>query len=135
LFIPVLLAALGLLAGLGAALHTRQLASIAADLGALAGAQCLDLERLASGQLIIVAEHARAAAVDYATRNLPGRVAAVEVTVMNPALGAGADPWSGRVHSHATVCVVVRLPARFRLGPIRWEHVIHAHADASVVPR
>lgn len=135
LFMPVLLVVLALLAGLGHAMHVRQIAAIAADMGALAGVQCLDLAQLASGHLVLAPEGARAAAQEYVAKNLPGATPVVEVTILNPATGSGLDPLTGRVHAYATVCVVVRVWAHFRLGPVSWQQEIVAHADASVVPR
>lgn len=140
-FLPVLLAVLGTLWGLSQVILMRHAAWTAADLGALAGAQCLDLDRLARGELYLLADQARAHAEAYVRGNLAaGGVAGweeaeVQVAVLNPDEGDGRDPVTGRRHPHATVCVRVSFPIRVRLGPVRWEIAVTAHAAASVVPR
>ena len=140
LFIPVLLAALTAILSLGHIKHLRQVAYQAADLGALAGVQCLDLDELAAGRLQLLPAEAAAQAADYARANLAGACVspvdvAVDVSVLNPAGDSLTDPVTGRVHLYPTVCVTVSFPSSFRFGPVRWTQVIRAHADASVVPR
>jgi hypothetical protein len=140
LFLPVLLAALSAVLGLGHIMHLRQVAYQAADLGALAGVQCLDLDELAAGRLQLLPAEAAAQAADYARLNLavvsvsPADVA-VDVSVLNPAGDSLTDPVTGKGHPYSTVCVTVSFPSLFRFGPVSWTQVIRAHADASVVPR
>lgn len=140
LFIPVLLAALTAILSLAQIMHLRQLAYQAADLAALAGVQCLDLERLAVGQLELEPESAITSALAYASRNLAaaGLDASgpiIDVRVLSPTEDGLPDPITGKIHQYPTVCVTVSFQGSFRFGPVAWTQVIRAHADASVVPR
>jgi Flp pilus assembly protein TadG len=138
-FLPVLLAALAALAGLGHAAFWRQRAFQAADLAALAAVQCLDLTELAAGRIALLPDEAASAAVSYAHANI-GEMSPqpeITVTVLNAAAdGHGlTDPVTGRLHEHATVCVLLEISVRFRFGPVAWVQVIRAHADAAIIPR
>lgn len=114
----------------------------AADLGALAGAQEVDLDALARGQLRLRDGEAARAAERWTRDNLVAHpmtaplaaAAEVEVRVLHPERAQPArHPWSGRVVRYPTVAVRVAvrapLPWTGRLvGPIR----VWARADASV---
>ncbi len=140
LFLPVLLAALASLAGLGDALLLRHRVGQAADFGALAAIQCLDYERLAQGVIQISEGQAASSARQYVQANLgpgedhPGGVN-IEVEVFNPDETARRDSVTGKRHEYATVCVRVTLGHEFRLGPLRLAYSVFGHADASAVPR
>lgn len=142
LFLPSLLAALGLVADLGALLVARAELSAAADLGALAAVQDLDLELLAEGELFLEAESARRDAEAWVRANLSAATfidpdsIEVEVTTLNTAgWRAPACPVTGRTVEWPTVCVLVTARARlpFALGLSSVRMVVHA--DASVVGR
>lgn len=137
-FLPVLLAAMAALAGLGHANFWRQRAHQAADLGALAGVQSLDFDQLAQGVVYLLVEQAMSVAEETARANLTGGspdAVTVNVTVLNTADGPATDPVTGRIHEHPTVCVQLTVTVQFRLGPVVWTQAMTAHADAAVVPR
>ncbi|MDP2871754.1 MAG: hypothetical protein Q8P31_04370 [Bacillota bacterium] len=141
LFLPALLAVMAALFSLGQVVWYRHIAYQAADLGALAGVQALDLDQLAQGKLHLLTGEATARASEYAWENIvlalgplpPGLD--VQVHVINPAGADASDPITGRVIEYPTVCVVLRFPVNLRVGPVQWTQDINAHADASVVPR
>jgi len=126
---------------LGQVIWYRHIAYQAADLGALAGVQALDLDQLAQGRLHLLAGEASAKALEYARENILLNLGSlsqgldVQVHVINPEGAAASDPITGRVINHPTVCVVLRLPVTLRAGVVYWTQEINAHADASVVPR
>lgn len=140
LFLPVLVAALASLAGLGDALLLRHRVAQAADLGALAAVQCLDYGQLAQGSLVLVPGQADSVARQYVLANLsclselPGGVS-IEVNVINLDASSRVDRVTGRTHEYATVCVRVLCSRRFHLGPLRLDYTVMGHADASAVPR
>lgn len=142
LFLPVLVAGIAALSSLGQVIWLRNLAYQAADMGALAGVQALDLEQLADGRVYLLADEAGARAIEYARANIAAALGVsaladleVQVRVINPGGPAASDPVTGRAIIYPTVCVVLRFPRLFRVGPVRWVQHISAHADASVVPR
>jgi hypothetical protein len=142
LFLPVLAGALIAMASLGRVVWLHHVAYQAADLGALAGVQELDLERLAVGVVRLLPDEARSEAERYSRANLVAAIGAqdiedlaIEVRVINPDSSGSLDPETGRALEHPTVCVVIRFGCLFRAGAFRWEQTIRAHADASVVPR
>ncbi len=140
LFLPVLLAALASLLGLGDALLMRHRVGQAADFGALAAVQCLDLTELAEGRILLLPGPAGAVAREYARANLteesgPPDGLSIEVDVLNPGSGGVRDRVTGRTHRHATVCVEVRCRHVVRLGPLHLSYQVAGHADASAVPR
>lgn len=140
LFMPVMLAALAASVGLGQALVVRYRISQAADLAALAAIQCLDLDRMSHGKLVLLAADAVAVAEEYASRNLatvgfvPDEVD-IEVDCHNAGEGIRRDAVTGKVHEYTTVCVTVRCQVPIALGPFRIVQSFAAHADASAVPR
>jgi Flp pilus assembly protein TadG len=141
LFLPPLLAALLASVSIGQVITARHLAGHAADLGALAGVQELDLDALARGELVLIPAEARSRATEYARANLhrmfpeldPGPEVYAEV--LNPTEGGSIDPLTGRVHLWPTVCVTVVLSVPVGIGPLSAEIPVRAHADASAVPR
>jgi Flp pilus assembly protein TadG len=141
LFLPALLATMTALLSLGQGVWYRNLAYQAADLGALAGVQAVDLDQLALGKVRLVTDEARNRATEYARANialshapaLPALV--IQVEVINPSGAETRDPVTGRLLEYPTVCVALRFPVSFRVGPLAWVQNITAHADASVVPR
>jgi len=145
LLLPLLVVVAGLVADMGILLYVRHLAYAAADLGALAGAQNVDLERLAGGERWIEEGPARRDAEAWARNNLevnfPGRGvesrAEVRVEVYNPIPAHyPGDRYTGRVLRDPTVCVLINLPVRLRfLSMLVPEVNLTVHADASVVER
>ena len=145
LFLPALLLVAGAVTDLGILFVSKHLAYHAAELGALAGAQDVDLEALAQGRLQLAERRAMTAAGDYARRNLTrsfpyldlDRWAEVQVRVYN---ASAATPLrhreTGRVLVDPTVAVSIRLsvPLYF-LRPLRPRADLHVRADASVRTR
>lgn len=145
LLLPLLVLAAGLVADLGMLFYARHLAYAAADLGALAGVQDVDLDRLAGGERWIKEGPARRDAEEWTRKNLEanfpgkgaGRRAMVKVEVYNPAPGRHSrDGFTGRMIGDPTVCVVVHLPLRLQfLSVLVPEVELTVHADASVVEK
>ena len=145
LFLPVLLLTAGLVTDVGVLFVARHLAYHAAELGALAGAQDVDLRALAQGEVTLVEGQARADAEDYARRNLAasfprlnaGESLVVTATAYNAsAAGPMRHAGTGRLLTDPTVSVVVRLslPLHF-LAPLQRTATVGVHADASVKTR
>ncbi|MBX5464995.1 MAG: pilus assembly protein [Clostridia bacterium] len=139
LALPALLLLLALVADVGRFFVLRALAQNAADLGALAGVQELDLARLAEGERWLLTSQAEAAAYAVADANaraaLPGEPYVIETLAVNAAAGAPRrHPWSGRWLADPTVSVRVTLNARsFFLGGRRLP--LRVQGDASVMER
>ncbi len=143
LFLPVMVLAAGFVLDLGLVFAVRQMAYGAADLAALAAVQDLDLDRLALGELFLVAEAARRDARAYALNNLrsnlPGTdvdaTAQVAVEVYNPEPGHPLrHRVTGRRLATPTVSVAISLPVHtYFLAPLAREIPIRVRADASVV--
>ncbi len=95
LFLPCLLVASALVLDAGALLLARACLAAAADMGALAGVQGLDYERLAEGDIVIKEAEAAADAEAWVRDNLAGRAfleagsVVVAVEVLNPGVGSG----------------------------------------------
>lgn len=145
LFLPCLLAGAALVIDGGVLLVSRAQVAAAADMGALAGVQDLDFERLAEGTVYILPGQAIADAEAWVAANLEG-LAFIErdslvltVTVCNPETGEGGGglrcPVTGRALSSPTVCVVVRAAVRLPFLPRAVPVTVRVHADASVVGR
>lgn len=145
LFLPALLLVAGAVTDLGILFVSRHLAYHAAELGALAGAQDVDLDALEQGDLQLLGPQATAAAEDYARRNLSrsfprldlGQDAAVHVQVYNASAAAPVRHRdTGRLLVDPTVSVAIRLdvPLHF-LRPLKPWAELHVHADASVRTR
>lgn len=136
--LPLALFLLGLVADIGLALWAREELRQAADLGALAGAQDLDLARLAQGERVLRPDAARADADRYARVNLAGRgyrSLRVEVAVLNATREAPRrEPWTGREVRDPTVAVHIEaeIPTVF-LRAIVPALAVRATADASVL--
>ncbi len=145
LFLPVLVAALGMVADLGVLLVARRAAYAAADMAALAAVQEVDLESLGQGTIVLNTQPAEAAAEEWVRSNLAaaftvwpaGFQPAIKVRVYNaspsdPAFHSG----TAKVLDYPTVCVTLQVPVSlpFHLGRT-WVVMLPAHADASVVPR
>jgi hypothetical protein len=140
LFLPVMLAALAGILGLGHTVVLRYRLSQAADLAALAAVQCLDRAALADGELILLAASAESTAVEYVAANLaagggPPAGLEVDVTCHNAGDHGHPDRVTGKRHRYTTVCVTVRCRLAIAVGPLRLEQEFFGHADASAVPR
>lgn len=142
IFLPILLLVAGLVTDVGLLFVGRHLAYQAAELGALAGAQDVDLEQLAAGQVVLVESTARADALDFARRNVAasfprldlGRSLQVEATVYNASSTAPArHRQTGRILTDPTVSVDIRLdvPLHF-LAALHQQATVRVRADASV---
>lgn len=142
LFLPCLLAAAALVLDVGALLLARAEMRAAADMGALAGVQDLDFDRLARGEIVIREAEAAADAESWVRANLAGKsfvepgTVVTAVAVRNTWLRGGvACPVTGRALADPTVCVRIRarvkLPFLASLGTV----TVSVHADASVVGR
>lgn len=142
IFLPVLLLVAGLVTDVGLLFVSRHLAYHAAELGALAGAQDVDLDQLAVGKVVLVEATARADAADFARRNLAAsfprldlaRSLRVEATVYNASsLVPVRHRLTGRILTDPTVSVDITLnvPLYF-LVSLRREAAVHVLADASV---
>jgi uncharacterized membrane protein len=139
-FLPVLVAAMALVVETGRLFVLARWAQAAADLGALAGAQEVDLEQLADGERYLDEERARLAADRITTdnlRDLGGVVGSsrVQVYVINVAEGPTIHPRTGRFIRDPTVSVWVEVSVPVHL--VWWTHQVRlaAHADASVVEK
>ncbi|MEW6031264.1 MAG: pilus assembly protein TadG-related protein [Bacillota bacterium] len=142
LFLPCLLASLGLAIDVGVLLLVRAEMRAAADMGALAGVQDLDFELLAEGRVVIRGPEAVRDAEAWVRENLTGRAfiepgsVVVSVSVRNLDAGARATcPVTGRELEHPTVCVLVRARVRPPVFTIFGPVEVEVHADASVVGR
>lgn len=145
LFLPVLLLVAGLVTDVGVLFVSRHLSYHAAELGALAGAQDVDLDALARGEVTLVEARARADAEDYTRRNLAAsfphldqaQALFVSAAVYNASVSAPLrHRQTGRLLTDPTVSIAVRLslPLYF-LAPLRREATVQVHADASVRTR
>lgn len=142
LFLPLAVLLLTLAADGAGLLAARGTAYAVADLAALAGAQELDLDRLARGERYILPSpavlQARAVALrNLAENGLPTGNARVEAVVINAsARSPRPHPWTGRLLTDPTVAVgiLLDLPLHFPAVAGRQARVA-ARADASVLPR
>ncbi len=144
LALPAFVLLLGLVVDVGLLYLARVQLRAALDMGALAGAQELDLDALARGELRLVEEAARREATALTRRNL---VAAFGAEVLDRAVIRvvvyQAGPTAPLVHQvtgrslvDPTVGVVAEVPVRLAvLGRLLPEVTLRAHADASVVGR
>ena len=139
-FLPVLVAVMALMAETGRLFVVARRVQAAADLGALAGAQEVDLERLAEGERYLDEGRARTQAERLTRENLRdlGGAAAnagLQVYVINVATGPAAHPRTGRLIRDPTVSVWVEVTVPLYLIGWRSEVTLGAHADASVVEK
>lgn len=144
LFLPVLILCLGLVMDMGLLfVHRIQLAA-AADFGALAAVQNVDLGRLATGERFIDPNDARRDARLWTEENLAAGLplavadrARVEVVVLNVPEGDYLiHPATGRMVVDPTVSVTVTAPVSLHfLRFLVPEVVLRVHADASVMSR
>ncbi|HEY8449696.1 MAG TPA: pilus assembly protein TadG-related protein [Bacillota bacterium] len=146
LAMPVLLLAAGLVVDIAYLFWMQAQLQAAADMGALAGAQNVDLEALARGERRLIpssaAEDARRWALDNLAANLPTALAGakpveVAVEVYNAAPEAPRrQRWSGRVLTEPTVSVRVSLTVpTLLLGWLVPEVPLAAMADASLLEK
>lgn len=139
-FVPVLAAVLSLVLETGRLFVVARWVQAAADLGALAGAQEVDLERLADGERWLDEARARAEALSVTGANLRDLGARamgtrVQVYVVNVTGGRAVHPRTGRSIRDPTVSVWVEAEVPVRMA--WWVRTVRvsAHADASVVER
>ncbi|MDI3317462.1 MAG: pilus assembly protein [Bacillota bacterium] len=139
LALPAFLLVLALVADVGRFFVLHSLAQSAADLGALAGVQELDLERLAEGERRLRTWEAEAAARAVADANAREALAGDRYDLESLAINADAGaprrhPWSGRLLRDPTVSVRIRVRAHsfFLAGR---EVPIRVQGDASVMER
>jgi len=137
LCMPTLLSVMALVFDVAWASIGQNYLQVAADGGALAGVQEIDLDRLALGECRIVPEPAITVARLYAFDNLsrslaPEHLASCMVTAR--AFNPGEPGWHGppQVVLNPTVCVEVCLPIQFPVT--RMWRMLRVHADASLMP-
>ena len=145
LVLPVLLASSAFAVDVGLMAWLRGTAQAAADLGALAGVQEIDVVRLARGERWINEGAAMARAKEVALENLtrnvktldPSREVVVKTRVFNlPDGEAAVHPGNGRVLKDPTVCVTIEVSTRLPfLSLVRRNVAVVVHADASVVQK
>lgn len=145
LFLPVLILFVGLVADLGLIFLSRNIAYHAADLGALAGAQDLDLARLSRGEVYIDEMRAVRDARSWTLSNLRSNFSSLDVDsrarvsadVYNASAGNPVTHrLSGRLLRDPTVSVTVTVPVKLHFLSMLWSEVlISARADASVVKK
>lgn len=142
LFLPALLLVVGLVTDAGLLFLSRHLAYHAAELGALAGAQDVDLEALADGRLLLLEPQAAETAAEYVRRNLtaafPRRAAAdlseIAVRVYNASGDAPlvhAETGRRLVDPTVSVHLQIAVPLYF-LRPLARDVTVRVRADASV---
>lgn len=142
LFLPVLAVLLALVVDVAHLFGVRAALQAAADMGALAGAQAVDLDALAQGRRRLQEDEAAGAAREWVrgnllahplTRPLAG-AAEVEVRVIQADEGEPArHPWSGRELEDPTVAVRIRVQPRFHGFAGLWPPpLLEVRADASV---
>lgn len=144
-FLPVLALVFALSADVAYLYGVRSAMQAAADLGALAGAQAVDLDSLAEGRLRLLEPQAEADARLWARRNLqahPLTAPLLAVTELRAVVVQGdvrapvRHPWSGRPVRDPTVAVMVEASVRppwlaSLVGPVG----LVVRADASVAFR
>lgn len=142
LFLPLTVLLLGLVVDLGLLFSTRLTMLAAADLGALAGVQEVNLERLAKGQLWLEEETASAEATKVTLDNLNqnpvlGPVGEIKVKTINAdTKNPLPHPVTGRLLTDPTVTVQVKVFFRPPfLSQVFPEIPIQVHADASLLER
>lgn len=143
LWLPAVALLVAAVVDVGYLFSLRAAVQAAADLGALAGAQEVDLSALASrGELRLLEPDAGEAAARWTRQNLEAHPATaglaaaawVEVRVLQPKARLPLrHPWSGRPVPHPTVAVRVTVPVRTPwLAAVAGPVLIQARADASV---
>ncbi|HHT01188.1 MAG TPA: hypothetical protein GXZ96_00635 [Firmicutes bacterium] len=144
LLLPVFLVVLGLVADAGYLFIARRGVQVAADMGALAGVQALDLDLLATGEIHLIDSAAKQTALAYAQENLTVQLAditetnqaSISVHVYNPGEGTVRHQQTGRLLVDPTVAVSISVPIRLHFTGWIWPEVtISARADASVMER
>ena len=140
LLLPVLVWATALVLDVARLVVVRAQLQSAADLGSLAAAQELDLERLYQGQPWLREGEAEQVARQWVMQNLQhvlpreSSQARIEVTVINAEEGIPQrHPWTGRWIRNPTVAVRVVVPTRMLWVPGRPTVPIQVQADASVL--
>ena len=140
LFFPVFLLSMAMVMDVGRLFEAKLLAQSAADMGALAGVQELDMAQLAKGRQVLVAPSAERAAERLTKENLAksfgqgwGHVTSEVVVRVYSATAAAPvhHLGDGRLLTEPTVCVVVHVPLSLVLFPGRSADVV-VHADAAV---
>ncbi|MDP2857596.1 MAG: pilus assembly protein [Bacillota bacterium] len=117
--------------------YARGTIQTAADLGALAGLQEIDFDRLAAGEVWIDEKRAAGEALSYLAANLgrgltPGQTMSSTKSVDVYNTGNLARHGRSRL-SHPTVCVTAQVGVRLPVTGV--SYVIRVHADASIMPR
>lgn len=140
-FLPVLAAVMGLMVETGRLFVLSRGVQAAADMGALAGAQEVDLDRLAEGERFLDEERAKVQAERITRQNLRalggvlGEAGRVQVYVINVADGPAAHPRTRRPIRDPTVSVWVEVTVPVHLVGSASAVQLSAHADASVVEK
>ncbi|HHV78971.1 MAG TPA: hypothetical protein GXX40_05085 [Firmicutes bacterium] len=143
IFLPVALLLASLVLDVGRLLLAKRNLSLAADMGALAGAQELDLGALWYGKRVLLESAARSTARETVEANiqanLPGwqglASACIVATVYNAEKGCElVHPGTRRILQDPTVCITVKMPIRLSVVPGPPGGItVSTHADASVL--
>ncbi len=143
LLLPVMIMIMGLVVDLGILVMYRGIAQSAADLGALAAAQNLNVERLEAGVIEINVKEAKADAIRWVEHNMHLNMphlrtdSALDIFVEVYNVSSERPTYhrfTGRLIDDPTVCVLVKFPHQFLffLKNVQ-DYEISLHSDASVV--
>ena len=145
IFLPVLLLIMALVIDVGLLATARNNLQAAADMGALAAAQNLDLKELQVGEIVILEKEAikdgKLWTEENLFRNLPNLIECDETIVKVKVYNGSADrfmydQYSGRRLEDPTVCIVIEASHKFYfIHGVFGKQKIIVHADASVLKR
>ncbi len=145
IYLPVLLLVMALVIDVGLLAITRSKIQAAADFGALAGAQNLNLEALQEGMIILDERMAKKDALRWTEENIlrnlhpfiSDQYLDISINVYNASAGIGLyDYHTGRIIYDPTVCVVIEAKHHFYfVHGIFGDQDIVVHADASVLTK
>ena len=145
IYLPVLMLIMALVIDVGLLAITRNKLQTAADFGALAGAQNLDLQELQEGTIILNRNAATKDAIRWAEenalRNLHSFIADRDLRIVANVYNASTentyyDNHTGRIVTDPTVCVLIEAVHHFYfIHGVFGEQKIVVHADASVLTK
>jgi Flp pilus assembly protein TadG len=137
LTVPLVMVILAFVCDVAWLSYARGTVQTAADLGALAGLQEIDFDRLAAGKVWIDEECAVREALSYLTANLGKGLTPSQITSSVKSVdvyNTGSLDQHGRSRlTHPTVCVTAQVGVRLPVTGM--PYVIQVHADASIMPR
>ena len=137
LTVPLVMVILAFVCDVAWLSYARGTVQTAVDLGALAGVQEIDFDRLAAGKVWIDEEYAVREALVNLTVNLGKGLTPSQITSSTKSVdvyNTGSFGQHGRSRlKHPTVCVTAQVGVRLPVTGM--PYVIRVHADASIVPR